>query len=426
VRAVIENRVRRLGVGAGALCALVAVASPAFAFAPNPAMGEAAASALGQPTLSTSGSGSGMNQLSAPFGAAIDPTTGKLFVADRLNNRVLRFGSAAILVAGATAEAAFGQTAAGTSQTQLDGASDVFIDTAGRLWVADTVNNRVLRFDNASAATTGAAASMVLGQATFVTSASGSAANQLNQPRGVTGDAAGNIWIADSGNNRVLRFASAAGASNGAAATSVLGQPGFGSAAAATSAVAMSAPSGVNADAGGRVWVADTSNNRVLRFDGAASLGNGAPASGVLGQSTFVTSTSALTATGMSLPWGISSDGSGRLFVADAANNRVLAFDAAAALANGASATGVLGQQSFTASASGVGASALSLPIGVLQTNDANVLLVVDTSNNRVLRFGAPTPTVPATTPVLVVALAGLLAAAGARRSAPRRPARRA
>jgi DNA-binding beta-propeller fold protein YncE len=71
-------------------------------------------------------------------------------------------------------------------------------------------------------------ASLVLGQATFTSGATGTTASTMNAPRGVAVDpVSGKVFVVESGNNRVLRFASLGSLSNGAAAEGVLGQANF-------------------------------------------------------------------------------------------------------------------------------------------------------------------------------------------------------
>jgi len=82
-------------------------------------------------------------------------------------------------------------------------------------------------------------------------------------------DSAGRLWVADFFNNRVLRFDGAADKANGANADGVLGQPNFTSNGAATTASGMNSPGGLAIDTAGHLWVADNLNSRVLRFDGA-------------------------------------------------------------------------------------------------------------------------------------------------------------
>jgi hypothetical protein len=141
-------------------------------------------------------------------------------------------------------------------------------------------------------------------------------------------DASGNLYVGDAGNHRVLRFANAASLANGANADGVLGQPNFTSSGAATTQSGMYGPSGVAVDASGNLYVVDWRYNRVLRFANASSLANGANASGVLGQPNFTSGLSATTQSGMFFPFGVAVDASGNLYVGDQGDNRVLRFNA--------------------------------------------------------------------------------------------------
>ena len=136
----------------------------------------------------------------------------------------------------------------------------------------------------------------------------------------------------------------------GANADGVLGAPtfvvntGF-----QTTRYTVARPLGLAIDASGTLWVADAFNDRVLRFDDANNKANGALADGILGQSSYDASvpTSPPTAQTMNLPASVALDANGALWVADAGNNRVLRFDDAASLVDDASATAVLGQKNF-------------------------------------------------------------------------------
>ena len=136
----------------------------------------------------------------------------------------------------------------------------------------------------------------------------------MNNPIGVHVDDAGRLWVGDYGNNRVLRFDDAANKANGAAADGVLGQPDFTTSSAATTAEKMAGPVGISADAAGRLWVSDFNNQRVLRFDDAANKANGAAADAVLGQPNFTTSVSGLDQDSMSGPNSVCADVAGNLW----------------------------------------------------------------------------------------------------------------
>jgi len=232
----------------------------------------------------------------------------------------------------------------------------------------------------------------VLGQPDFTTVTTGTSNIKMNGPFGLTMDSSGILWVADSLNNRVLRFDSAASLISGSPANGVLGQALFTTLAPLTLASGMNTPDGVSVDASGRLWVADRSNNRVLRFDTAAAKANGANADGVLGQADFITGTTGLSAVTMNAPYGVYADAAGNLWVGEYGNRRAIRFSGAATLANGAAATLVLGQPNFTtntlATTAKGGGGVIHIAAG-----PGGSLLVADYDNSRVLRYS------PATTP---------------------------
>jgi len=211
-----------------------------------------------------------------------------------------------------------------TNSTGMNGAAGVAINSTGPAWVTDQTNNRVLEFTRGQGYTNHEAASVVLGQQDFTQSAPGATAIGLNTPEGILVDHSGNVWVADWGNNRVLEFVKGGGFTDGQPAAVVLGQPDFIHNAPATTATGMNGPNGVALDKSGNLWVADSGNNRVLEF--MPPFTNGEAASLVLGQPDFVSNTAATTSTGMNGPNSIALDQPGNLWVADFGNNRVLEF----------------------------------------------------------------------------------------------------
>jgi YVTN family beta-propeller protein len=198
----------------------------------------------------------------APNGIAADDS-GNVYIADRGNNRILKFNRAGHFL-----------TTWGTPSP-----FDVHVDAAFNVYVVDA-NNHVQKFAN---------------DGTFITQwgSTGAGAGQFNLPLGVTTDTLGNVYVADQGNNRVQKFTSgggfitqwsvptpsgiAVGDSDYVYVTDVVGNRvyrfldsggsslSWGGAGAGNGQ--FNAPAGIAADRDGNVWVVDRSNNRIQRFD---------------------------------------------------------------------------------------------------------------------------------------------------------------
>lgn len=141
----------------------------------------------------------------------------------------------------------------------------MYVDSQGNLYVPDVHNNRVLKY--ISPFETDSVADEVWGQDDFSKNACGTDQNSLcfmsttQWGSGVTLDADGNLWVADGGNNRVLRFP--AGSKT---ADLVLGQADFVSKGEGAAMNQMRGPDVVRFDASGKLYVADNSNERILIF----------------------------------------------------------------------------------------------------------------------------------------------------------------
>ena len=138
------------------------------------------------------------------------------------------------------------------------------------VFVADNGNNRVLWWNSASAYYTGRGADGVIGQPDFTTNTSGTTATTLWGPSGVAVDSSGNVWVADTSNRRILQYKAStiAGYTPGVALSAdlVLGQVNFTTRSFGTFATMLNSPSGVAVDSSGNVWVADQGNHRVLEY----------------------------------------------------------------------------------------------------------------------------------------------------------------
>ncbi len=355
---------------------------------------QAAEVVIGQAGFNTNASGVTASSFNTPQAICYHPPSGKLFVSDRLNNRVLRFSSEAALTSGSAAEAVFGQPDftsknAGVSATAMNAPIGLAIEDDGTLWVGDFGNKRVLRFDNAINSATGAAANGVLGKMDFVTNSGAVSQNNMGGPVGVSIHPDGTLWVADFSANRILRYEDAKHKPDGAPADAVLGQPGFTTTSGKCTADGLDGPNNIYVDLDGTVWVCEFNNNRVVRHDNAAGKANGAAADGVLGQPDFTSKAAATTRTGMRSMRAVFGNGSGQIYTAEDGNNRVLIFNNAARLAHGAPADWVLGQPDFITSAGVVPptASTLRQPRGLAIDNINRRVWITDSQNHRVLMY---------------------------------------
>ncbi len=218
------------------------------------------------------------------------------------------------------------------------------------LYVADTSNNRILGFANFSSAQSGQVADIVIGQPDLfhvvANYPSGQAsqpnAQNLNAPIGLAVDSAGNLYVADTGNGRILRFPApfASGVTANESADLVIGQSNFTSVVTDATARTMASPialaftsTGGNTSMpnSGYLVASDLAQNRVLLFPKPFS--SGMSATIVLGQSGFSSQTAGTILSTFTSPAGVAADPEDRILVADAGNGRIEAFPPLASLA---------------------------------------------------------------------------------------------
>jgi len=336
---------------------------------------------LGQPdfTSTTENVAASPNALRQPTAVASDGV--HLVVADTNHNRVIIWSSIPT-VNDQPADVVVGQpnfaTAApsGSSPTakSMSGPEGVWIQN-GKLYVADTNDNRVLIY-NRIPTSNGAAADVVLGAPNFTTlfqptlsqqSANASASNMLN-PVSVTSDGV-RLYVSDLGYNRVLIWNSSP-TSNGAPANLAVGQPDFSSSIANNS---FSGRAAANAS--------DTANRESPVL---CTTSTGADAAGNPIYPDLCNST-------LSYPRFALSDGT-RLFIADGGNDRVLVFNQIPTQ-NGAPADTVLGQTSCAVDEATDAADSLATPMSLAW--DGTNLYVSDTYNRRILVYSVGADLIP-------------------------------
>jgi hypothetical protein len=232
-----------------------------------------------------------------------------------------------------------------------------------------------------------------VGQSSMTTSAPSCTASGLNAPQAAI-IVNGVLYVADTGNNRVLIY-NAVPTTPGASANTVVGQSSMTSCSAppvlALNGNVLNAPQDVWSD-GTHLLVADTQDNRVLGWTTTPTSSNSF-ADVVCGQPNMAAFGTGNGASNMAYPTSLAANGE-QLFVVDALNNRVLIFDklptfwtfAGQSPALGPSADAELGQvdfgYSYVNSLGGVpGPETLHRPSGIAL--NGNVLIVTDTGNNR-------------------------------------------
>jgi uncharacterized protein YjiK len=255
--------------------------------------------------------------LSSPYGVAVD-AAGNLYIADAGNSRVRKVStSGTITTVAGSGTYGFSGDGGPATNAALSSPQGVALDAAGNLYIADAHNSRVRKVSTSGTITT------VAGNGTFGFSGDGGPATDagLNSPVGVTVDAAGNLYIADSGNHRV-RKVSTSGTITTVAGDGTFGFSGDGGPATNAS---LNIPYGVAVDAAGNLYIADPGNSRVREVAASVPPLLSGTISTVAGDGTqgFSGDGGPATDAGLSGPYGVAVDAAGNLYIADPGDSRV-------------------------------------------------------------------------------------------------------
>jgi uncharacterized protein (TIGR03437 family) len=305
--------------------------------------------------------------LIAPFALAVD-SSGNVYFAENGDSRIRRIDAKSLDISTVAGNGTPGFTGDGSTATnaEMNSPTGVAVDSAGNLYIADSLNCRIRKVAS------GGNISTLAGNGTLSYSGDGGAASkaQLNTPQGVAADAAGNLYLSDTLNN-VVRKVSPNGIISNYAGNGGVGSSGDGSA--ATSAQ-LNGPQGLAVDASGNLFIADTLNAKVRKVSASGVIstvaGSGTPGYGGDG--------AAATSAQLNLPIGVAVDGNNNLYIADFGNSRVRKVSA-----NNIST--VAGNGSFGYSGDGGQAvkAQLNGPQGVA-VDAAGNLYIADTENNRI------------------------------------------
>ena len=204
---------------------------------------------------------------------------------------------------------------------------------------------------------------------------------ELFSPLGVTVDASGNIYIADSGNNRIRKVTASTGIITTVAGN---GTGGYSGDSGVATRAELNSPSGVAVDASGNIYIVDSGNNRIRKVTASTGVittmaGNGT--GGYSGDNGVATSAE------LNSPYGVAVDASGNIYIADTNNLVIRTVTASTGIITTVAGNG-------TAGSSGDGGAAtsaeLSYPTAVVVDSPGNVY-IADYNNNKVRTVGSIT-----------------------------------
>ena len=249
--------------------------------------------------------------LNTPNGLAVD-SAGNIFIADTLNHAIRKLDTSGIIstVAGTGVQGYGGNTGPAINGT-LNSPNGVTVDSAGNLFIADTLNNVIRKVDTSGNITT----FVGNGVQGFGGDGGPGFSASFNHPAGVAKDSSGNLFIADALNN-VIRKVSSGGTVSTFAGTGVAGYSGDGGPALAAT---FQVPIGVSLDSLGNILIADFANNVIRQLDPQGTVTT------VAGNGSAGYSGEGASATGASLfgPSAVTADSSGNIFIADSNNAMV-------------------------------------------------------------------------------------------------------
>jgi sugar lactone lactonase YvrE len=271
---------------------------------------------------------SGSGPFSSPGGIAVD-AGGGIYVANSSCSSIVRVTD----MYGSNMETLGG----------FNSPNGLTLDSSSHIYVADTTNHFIVHVDN------------MTGDGWETHGAYGPGTDQFDTPSGIAVDYYGAIYIADTLNNRIVRMADMSGSlwtSRGAPLNAI--GSGYGE---------FYSPRGIAVDSGGRIYVADTYNNRIARMDDISGVG----------WTTLGGTTSGSDPGQFFLPGGIALDSSGRIYVADTYNNRIVKMN------------DMSGSGWTTFGAYGTGPGQFIVPGGIALDSKGRVY-VADTGNYRIVR----------------------------------------
>ncbi len=298
-----------------------------------------------------------------PTGVSTD-SAGNVYVADTSNNTIRKITPAGVVSTLAGTAGVSGPTDATGAAASFFYPTGVATDSAGNVYVADTGNNTIRKITPAGVVTLAGTAG-VRGHADGI-----GVAASFFYPNGVATDSAGNVYVTDAGNYTIRKITPAGVVSTLAGTARVSG-----SADATGAAASFSYPNGVTTDSAGYVYVTDYGNHTIRKITPAGAVSTLAGTAGVFGSADATGA-----AASFRYPYGVATDSAGNVFVADTGNYTIRKITSAGAVSTLAGTAGV-------GHADGIGAAAsFKIPYGVAADSAGNVY-VADFGNSTIRKI---------------------------------------
>ena len=315
-------------------------------------------------------------KLDAPYGVAASPT-GDFYIAEVGSNetdpriRKVSSGGTISTVAGNGVNG-YGGDGGPAANALLNAPFGLWVDGNGNVFIGDTGNERVRRISTNGIITTVAGIGSGSPGQSYPISGVQATNALLYTPWALTTDSAGNLYIAQGGLDIVSKVSSSTGIITTIAGAATRGYSGDNGSAVKAQ---LAAPSGVAVDASGNVYIADTNNARIRKVSASGIIttiaGNGVQGyAGDGGQATTAE---------LNYPCGIALDGAGNLYIADLANNRIRKV-----APNGVIITiAGNGMQGYSGDGGPAASAELNRPNSVAVDSSGNII-VADTQNNAI------------------------------------------
>ncbi len=305
------------------------------------------------------GAGANFNR---PEGLTVD-NSGNVYVADEANSLIKKITPGGIVTTFAGSGIASFADGTGTGAF-FHNPADVVVDAAGNLYVADANNHRIRKITPARVVTT------IAGDGTVGHADGTGTAATFRLPSGIAIDAAGNLYVADSGNSLIRKISTLG------VVTTLAGTGTTGNADGTGTAASFNGPIGIAVDAAGNVYVADSYNNLIRKITTAGVVTTLA-GSGAQGDADGTG-----TAASFKDPIGMRIDADGNLYITDAQNNKIRKITPAGVV------TTVAGKLTLGAADGDLGTASFNTPFGIAIDANGN-LYIGDTNNNLIRKIAA-------------------------------------